>query len=166
MKKIDLHRFLVPVIAVALILLVSCHEKVTRDQETEKSEINSFLAENPNYTFDVKASGLYYCSITEGTGLQAELHDTAYIKYVCSLLSGITIDYTPENDTLVMPVGENLTIPGFDEGISYLREGGTAMFIVPSSLAYGSIGSYGIDAYTPLLFRVQLGRLEKYAGKK
>ncbi len=53
-------------------------------------------------------------------------------------------------------VAEGYLIAGFDEGILYMKEGGKARFLIPSSLAYGPGGYYTIPGYTPLLFDVEL----------
>jgi FKBP-type peptidyl-prolyl cis-trans isomerase len=47
-----------------------------------------------------------------------------------------------------------------------MKQGGKSMFLVPSSLGYGSMGNYygGISGYTPLLFEVQLVLLKKGPG--
>jgi len=43
-----------------------------------------------------------------------------------------------------------------DEGIGYMKKGGTAILIVPSDLAYGPDGYSDIPGYTPLIFTVEL----------
>jgi FKBP-type peptidyl-prolyl cis-trans isomerase len=42
-----------------------------------------------------------------------------------------------------------------------MREGRKALFLMPSKLAYGSAGYYGIPGYTPLLFEVVLVKAKK-----
>jgi FKBP-type peptidyl-prolyl cis-trans isomerase len=42
-----------------------------------------------------------------------------------------------------------------------MREGGKALFLMPSKLAYGSAGYYSIPGYTPLLFEVDLVKVKK-----
>jgi hypothetical protein len=37
-----------------------------------------------------------------------------------------------------------------------MKEGGSATFLIPSKLAYGTQGYYTIPGYTPLLYDVQL----------
>jgi FKBP-type peptidyl-prolyl cis-trans isomerase len=66
-------------------------------------------------------------------------------------------------DTLIFPVNEGkLSVIGFDEGITYMKEGGRAFFLVPSSLAFGASGTYYIYPYTPFIFQVQLVKLKKH----
>ena len=63
-------------------------------------------------------------------------------------------------------IGSQGLIQGFNEGLSYMKQGGKSLFLVPSSLGYGSMGNYygGISGYTPLLFEVQLVLLKKGPG--
>ena len=63
------------------------------------------------------------------------------------------------------PVAEGYLIAGFDEGITYMKEGGKARFLLPSSLAYGSAGYYTIPGYTPLLYDVQLVKVSPGPSK-
>ena len=56
-------------------------------------------------------------------------------------------------------------IAGFDEGITYMKEGGKATFLIPSKLAYGTSGYYTIPGYTPLLYDVQLVKVIPGPGK-
>jgi FKBP-type peptidyl-prolyl cis-trans isomerase len=59
-----------------------------------------------------------------------------------------------------------LSVAGFEEGVTYMREGGIAKFLVPSGLAFGPYGTYSIAGYTPLLFDVELIKLQKFSGRK
>lgn len=67
-------------------------------------------------------------------------------------------------DTLFFPVNEETLISGFDEGITYMNEGGKAMFLIPSFLGYGNSGYY-MPSYTPILFDVELVKLKPGPGK-
>jgi FKBP-type peptidyl-prolyl cis-trans isomerase FkpA len=49
-------------------------------------------------------------------------------------------------------------IQGVEEGLTYMKEGGTAKLLIPSSLGYGNSG-YNFPAWTPLLFELKITRL-------
>jgi len=128
----------------------------------EKQNINDFISSNPDLLFTQKESGLYYYETTAGTGDALRAHDTAFVVYTGKFLNGGVFDSNVGQDTLSFPVGENQwVIPGFDEGISYMKKGSKSVFILPSSLAYGSTGYGYIPGYTPLLFEVSLGRIAR-----
>jgi peptidylprolyl isomerase len=139
-----------------LITAVSCD--VSKKYEKEEAEsIQSYLSQNSNLNFELKASGLYYLEIEEGIGELPATGDTAQVRYTGMLLNGSIFDSNIENpDPYPVPVKGGTTIAGFDEGISYMKPGGKSLLLVPSSLAYGDRGTYWIPGYTPLLFEVEV----------
>jgi FKBP-type peptidyl-prolyl cis-trans isomerase len=139
-----------------LIIFVTSCMSTKKFEKEEESLIQDYLAKNPDLDFELKPSGLYYLDILTGTGPAAETHDTAYILYAAKYLNGNTFDTNVGTiDTLITPVNEGYLIAGFDEGISYMKEGGKSQLIVPSYLGYGQSG-YRFPAYTPVLFEVDL----------
>jgi FKBP-type peptidyl-prolyl cis-trans isomerase FkpA len=155
--------------ALIVISMSSCLKITNEDLEMkEDMKIQKFLEDNSSLAFITKESGLYYLDVKTGTGSAVTSHDTAYIFYTAKLLDETVLETnTGTTDTLIFPVGENYLIKGLDEGVTYMKEGGKALFIVPSRLAYGSTGNYyTIGGYTPLLFNVDLVRVKKGPGKK
>lgn len=153
-----------------LISFLSCNptKKWKEMEEEEKKAIQNYLADHDTLDFELKTSGLYYLDVVVGTGPQAELHDTAYMFYTMSYLSGTVFESNKEtDDTLIFPVNEGwLSVAGFDEAVTYMREGGKSKFLVPSSLAFGPSGTYFVSSYTPFLFDAELVKLTKYTGRK
>jgi FKBP-type peptidyl-prolyl cis-trans isomerase len=129
--------------------------------DQEKLEIQNYRNDNPTLSFQLKPSGLYYLDLIIGTGPVPVAHDTAYVQYTGKFLNGNVFDTNIGGADLVFPVVEGWLISGFDEGITYMREGGKALFLMPSKLAYGSAGYYSIPGYTPLLFEVDLVKVKK-----
>ena len=117
----------------------------------EDGMIKEFINNNLSFPFQLKSSGLYYLDLLIGTGPAPATHDTAYVKYSNDDIA----------DTLIFPVNEGYLIAGFEEGITYMKEGGIALFLMPSKLAYGPEGYYTIPGYTPLLYRVALVKVKK-----
>jgi FKBP-type peptidyl-prolyl cis-trans isomerase len=150
---------------VMMALLSSCDPtKGTEDLEEEETlRIHNFLSNNDTLDFELKESGLYYCGYIEGTGLQAETHDTAYVFYAMQNLSGTYYESNMgTEDTLIFPVNEGRLLLGFDEGITYMKEGGISFFLMPSKLAFGTAGTYYIAPYSPFIFRAELVKLVKH----
>lgn len=149
-----------------LVLLASCNNTKKYERE-EETTIQNYLNSNPSLNFELKPSGLYYLDVEIGSGIQAETHDTAFVKFTMKFLDGTVYDTNVgTDDTLIFPVNEQIWPAGFDEGITYMREGGKAMFLMPSKLAYGGAGTYGIPGYTPLLFDIELVLIKPGPGKK
>jgi len=150
--------------AVSLILsLVSCNPS-KKYEDAERESIDKFLNDNSDKDYQLKTSGLYYLEVSTGTGAAPVQHDTAYVLYTGMYLNGNVFDPGEDDngvkDTLVFPVNDGWLIPGFDEGITYMKAGGEASFLIPSKLGYGANGYYTIPGYTPLLYDVKLVRIK------
>jgi len=133
--------------------------KTLIDQGTlEDVLIHNYIISNPNLSFQLKPSGLYYSDLIVGSGPAPVAHHAAYVIYTGKFLNGVVFDTNVgDPDTLTFPVGEGWLIPGMDEGITYMREGGKALLLIPSKLAYGTAGLYpDIPGDIPLLFEVNL----------
>ncbi len=151
--------------AVLFISLSSC-DPGKKYEKDERAQIQDYLSKNSNLDFELKPSGLYYLDEQVGTGRTPVAHDTAYMFYTGKFLNGNIFDTNVgTTDTLVVPVDENYMIQGYDEAITYMKEGGKALILIPSSLAYGPTGWYAIGGYTPLLFELYLVRIAKGPGK-
>ena len=128
--------------------------KVNDDVATfqdEMATLSEYLIEN-NITTTPTRTGLYYIELVEGTGEKAEDGDSITIKYTGRFLNGSIFDY----GTFSFVLGNNEVISGFDEGVAFMKEGGTAQLIIPSNLAYGSTGQNAIPPYTTLLFNLEI----------
>jgi len=159
MIKRHIYTILMSVTVVLMISLLSC-DPGRKYEKDENKAIDDYLSKNSSLNFVLKPSGLYYLEVQEGTGRIAATHDTAFIFYTGKFLDGTTFDTTVgSTDTLKVPINEGYLISGFDEGITYMKEGGKSTLLIPSKLGYGPSGYYTIGGYTPLLFDVELVRV-------
>ncbi|MBK7710310.1 MAG: FKBP-type peptidyl-prolyl cis-trans isomerase [Bacteroidales bacterium] len=143
-----------------MISLISC-DPGRKLAKQEKEDIQDYLSQNSTLAFVKKPSGLYYLEVTAGTGISAVRTDSAYVKYTGKFLNGTVFDSNVSSGKLYgFIVGQNIT--GFDEGITLMKQGGKATLLIPSSLGYGSVGTYGISGYTPLLFDIELVKVVQY----
>jgi peptidylprolyl isomerase len=103
-------------------------------------------------------SGLKYVMYAEGTGAKAEAGKTVRVHYTGKLLDGTKFDSSLDrNDPIEFQLGKGMVIKGWDEGIALLKEGGKALLIIPSNIAYGARGAGGvIPPFAPLTFEVEL----------
>lgn len=151
--------------AIVILTLGSC-DPAKKYEKQEKEEIDKYLSNNSNLSFELKPSGLYYLDVQEGTGIIPVKSDTVYVMYTGKYLNGTVFDSNvAKKDTLTLPIGENLLIPGFEEGIMYMKAGGKSSLVIPSDLGYGAVGRGAIGGYTPLLFDVELVKVKKGPGK-
>jgi len=149
----------------ALISLVSCDPSVNMDdlEAKEKLDISNFMSNNDTIDFERKSSGLYYYNLVAGTGPRAEAQDTAYVFYALQYLTTQIFETNlGTSDTLKVLVNDEKLLLGFKEGLSYMNEGGKAILVLPSSLAFGSQGSYYVSPYTPFLLQIYLVKLKKH----
>jgi FKBP-type peptidyl-prolyl cis-trans isomerase len=59
-------------------------------------------------------------------------------------------------ETLPVTLGAGQVIPGFEQGITGMREGGRRMVTIPSDLAYGDRGRGAIPGGATLVFVLDL----------
>lgn len=154
------------IFAVVALMLVSCLKTEENPADTEIQAIETFLGNNPDLNFIRTSTGLYHHEVEPGAGEVIQPHDTALVIYTGKFLSGITFDSNVGGDSLKFPIGRDVNIiPGFEEAVSLMKEGGEAVFLMPSSLAYGALGYGPIPGYTPLLFEIELARIIPGPGK-
>ncbi len=125
--------------------------------EQEEGLMLDFLAEE-DITVEPTASGLYYVEKEEGDGAQAQAGDMVAVHYEGRLLDGTVFDSSYERgEPIEFGLGQGQVIPGWDEGISMMREGGSATLVIPSHLAYGDRGAgQMIPPHSTLVFDVEL----------
>jgi len=138
------------------VLFISFFTSCKSDSEKELETLQSYIDDN-NITVDPTASGLYYIETLVGTGAQATLGDIVVVNYTGTFLDGEKFDSSYDrNEPFDFTLGIGEVIKGWDEGIGYMKEGGKATLIMPSSLAYGARGAGSIQPYTSLIFEVEL----------
>ncbi len=161
-------RATIPVLLAGILLLVVSCDMSGKLKREEKDKINTFLTDNSSLHFVKQTSGLYYLEVAAGTGDTPAVNDSVYLYYTGKLLDGSIFSTNVGTGVLYgVTVGQNMI--GFDEGLTLMKAGGKAMFLIPSSLGYGSsgayIGSYYISGYTPLLFDIQLVKVVRQTGR-
>lgn len=137
---------------------LSLSEKLITDGET----IDNFLAEN-KISATKTESGLRYVITQEGNGTTAEPGDEVVVHYDGKLMSGDRFDSSIERGTpFSFTIGRGQVIPGWDEGIALISEGGKGTLYIPSPLGYGSRGAGPkIKPFSILVFDVEVIEVKK-----
>lgn len=124
----------------------------------------AFLAENKkNKLVQTTPSGLQYKNTQEGTGAMPDGNDKVTVHYHGTLIDGTIFDSSVQRGTPAS-FGLNQVIPGWTEGLQYMKEGGKTTFYIPSELAYGSRSQNKIPGNSALIFEVELIKVEPVEG--
>lgn len=103
--------------------------------------------------------GVYYRDDAPGQGEVAAQGRTVVVHYTGMFPDGDVFDTSRDGDEpLTIELGAEQVIPGFDEGLRGMEEGGQRTMIIPPHLAYGAQGA-GEGLIPPnavLVFQVEL----------
>lgn len=155
-------------IALAAVAFQGCN-KDKDNQEAKDQEmrlLQQYLNDN-NITREPTASGLIYIQLEEGSGRRVQDLDIVDMGYTAVLIDGTVLytshqDIAEDNDLydatkIYGPIrlqAGNTSIPGLDEGLQMMREGGRATMIMPSYIngfgatSIGPSGPYSTHIYT------------------
>ena len=103
-------------------------------------------------------SGVYIRDSQVGSGPVAERGTLVSVHYTGWLPDGTRFDSSRDRgEPLEVPLGAGQVIPGWEEGILGMRQGGRRLMVIPSDLAYGPSGAGGvIPPNANLVFDVEL----------
>lgn len=102
---------------------------------------------------------LVVVDVYEGDGAEIEAGGAGQFNYEGVLFSdGVPFDSSWERGDPIS-FGLDQVIPGWQEGIVGMREGGRRLLIVPPDLAYGQRALGGIPPNSTLVFVVDLNRV-------
>jgi len=154
-------KFIVYILTVSLtaFLVSTCRpsavEPVNTKPDNRQQEqfiaINRYLLERDRILIDDYArrnelklirteSGLSYQIIRQGNGRKIQANDRVIFSYHLSLLDG-TLCYSSDSTGIkTATLGTASVERGLDEGLTYLHNGDSAIFILPPHLAYGVLG--------------------------
>ncbi|MEX2591401.1 MAG: FKBP-type peptidyl-prolyl cis-trans isomerase [Anditalea sp.] len=150
-------------------------EKAVVQLQEDVKILEGYIAEN-NLEATKTESGLFYVIEEEGNGPEVEQGDTVSVNYTGYVLDGTVFDTSLESvakesntfmegrpyEPIEIQVGMGRVIPGWDEGLQYLKEGSKAKLLIPSTLAYGDQdASEVIKANSVLIFDVEVTDVQK-----
>jgi FKBP-type peptidyl-prolyl cis-trans isomerase len=160
---------IIPVILPLLLLAATGCEK-NKWAIYEQKMIDAYIKSLKDTTYVLYPSGLYYIELIPGTGPNPRDNDTVYFKYKAAFTDYVQFD---QNDPYTTPlkyvIGSfvGMKMKGVDEGLRYMKAGGTSRLLTPSDLAYGFEGLWGIvPGFTPVLWTIELDSIKPYQGRK
>lgn len=102
------------------------------------------------------AQGLVTQDEVIGTGATAQSGDVVSVQYTGKLTDGTVFDTSVGKAPISFPLGQGYVIPGWDQGLVGMKEGGKRVLIIPPNLAYGATANGPIPANSTLIFEVEL----------
>ena len=132
-----------------VILLASC-----------SSLKNDGLKKNKEYTSE---SGLKYTFYEHNpNAIKVDSGDVISVHYVGTLEDSTVFDSSYDRDQpITFEVGAGRVIKGWDEGLTYLNLGDSALFVIPANIAYGERSMGKIPANATLRFVVKVVDIKK-----
>ena len=108
--------------------------------------------------FTTAASGLKYYDLIVGQGQSPQEGQTVTVQYAGWLTDGTRFDTSyDKGKPFSFPLGVGRVIPGWDEGVLGMKEGGKRQLVIPAHLGYGARGAGGvIPPDATLIFEVEL----------
>lgn len=137
------------------------------DEQTETKELAEFMSKN-KITTAPSPSGLVFVETQAGKADVTLVDgDTVYINYTGKFLDGKVFDESISRGAPIsFPLGIGMVVPGWEEGIKMMHPGSKANFILPSKIAYGKMGNYGIPPFTTLTFEMELVKIVNNSAVK
>jgi FKBP-type peptidyl-prolyl cis-trans isomerase FkpA len=113
----------------------------------------------------VTPSGLMIIDLKVGKGAMPKSGQTITVNYTGQLLDGKVFDSNVDPnfhhvEPFATAIGVGKVIPGWDEGMLTMKVGGKRRLIIPSELAYGPGGQGDIPPNSPLIFDVELLKVQ------
>lgn len=142
------------ILALLFVLFISCgnDDQPVDYPSLNDKEIQEYLAEN-NLQAEKSTSGLYYIINDEGTGEQPTPTDQVQVAYKGYFTNGNVFDQSSSEG---ISINLQQVIKGWTEGITYFKEGGSGLLLVPSHLGYGPQDYRGIPGGSVLIFEITL----------
>lgn len=110
---------------------------------------------------DVTLEKLIIDDIIIGGGDEVQEGDTVTVHYIGTLQNGQQFDNSYLKDQpFTFKVGSTRVIPGWNEGVVGMKEGGQRIIVIPSDLAYGDQGFGPIPGGATLVFAIELISIE------
>ena len=146
-----------PILTIILTLFLACDSNENGNESVDykvqnEQDITAYINEK-NLNAQKSDSGLYYVINEEGTGDRPNSTSNVTVAYKGYYLNGSVFDESNSNG---ISFGLQQVIKGWTEGITYFKEGGSGILLVPAHLGYGNTDSRGIPGGSVLIFEINL----------
>lgn len=109
--------------------------------EIDMRSIQKYLTKK-NIETEVTPSGVFYLIEQQGEGATVKAGNKVQFHTIARYLNGAQFYSSYEaGQPIEVVIGQKMVIPGIEEGLQLLKDGGKATLYIPSPLAYASEGS-------------------------
>jgi FKBP-type peptidyl-prolyl cis-trans isomerase len=162
------------VFALITVVISSCKTPIGQAQrDLEQEYLSKYVAKYlPNVT--PKSSGLYFLETKAGstaakdTIKAGDVVEVFYRGYLITddptngIQDGAMFDEKPVGyEPFSFTVGAGAVITGWDEAITYMKDGSEAKLVIPSKLGYSGTAQTYIPAYSPLVFYITVYKVHR-----
>ncbi len=146
-------------------------ESVRHNQDLNRREeayISKMIAKDSTHQYFDSGHGFryYYLKRNPNTRINSQAGDKVLLTYEIKDLSGNIIYSFDETGNKTYHVDHENYFRGFREAVKILKEGESAVFIFPSSAAYGFHGDEKkIGTNVPLILELRILKIEKQKNK-
>ena len=113
---------------------------LNKQRISEENDLIDAYISRHNYEMQTTETGLRYKILKEGDGANPKWMTEVKLNYNVELLDGTYCYSSDSSGALQIQLGKSDEPTGLQEGILKMKEGGTALLIVPSYLAFGLTG--------------------------
>lgn len=133
--------------------LVGVNRDIVRNEATNIR----LLIDRYGWNMKVDPAGYYYEILDEGHGAPLKKGDNVMMRCRITLIDGTTVFDSGEDDIKCLVIGRSDEPVGLQEALQHLRHGAKARLILPSHLAYGSIGDgANIPGFATLVYNIEI----------
>ncbi|MBX0292450.1 FKBP-type peptidyl-prolyl cis-trans isomerase [Hymenobacter sp. HSC-4F20] len=176
MKKFALALSLLALPLLTAPALTSCntepdHIKNARKLEEDQKKaddltIQAYLTRHSITNYSRLESGIYLVPVTDGPTSNPLIKAGNKVtmvhvgKFIGEKNDGQVFEASSENRSVCGCIGfvngQNGVVPGWNTATLQMRKGDRKLILIPSYLAYGTIGSSAIPSNTPLLYDIEI----------
>ena len=129
--------------------------------EEEPARIEKFVKDH-NVQVTPSETGVYYLEITKGTGPIVNIGDMVSIHYNLYNIEDKLIETSYGAEPMQFIYGRGEMVPGIEEALEYMRVGGKATIIVPSTMGFGDVAiDKELPANSTVVFDIELIDVQK-----
>ncbi len=137
-----------------------------QSRESEQYDLKKYLGNliSAGNNVDTTSLGVYYLTMENGTGAYPKNGDTLTVGYAGYFINNYLFDasawHNQVDSTFNFVLGDPPLIRGWDDGMKVINKNAKVQLVLPSDLAYGSMGAGVIPPYQTLVFVIKMKEIK------